>query len=203
MPSMTTLAKNKPFWALFGTQFLDAFNDNFFRTAFVTLITYHLTIYSETSKSLFVSAAFGLFMLPFFLFSPLAGQLADRFEKTKIIRFVKLAEILIVGLSAYGFTHQNPYFLLAALFCMGTHSAFFGPAKYSLLPAILSPETLLKGNGYIEAGTFLAIMGGTLTGALMIHWDVSLTVLSSTVDKALTLSMNLSPSEKSLLILCF
>jgi len=176
---MTTLAKNKSFWALFGTQFLGAFNDNFFRTAFVTLITYHLTIYSETSKSLFVSAAFGLFMLPFFLFSPLAGQLADRFDKTKIIRFVKLAEILIVGLSAYGFIHQNPYFLLAALFCMGTHSAFFGPAKYSLLPAILSPETLLKGNGYIEAGTFLAIMGGTLAGALMIHWNVSLTVLSS------------------------
>ena len=176
---MTPLAKNKPFWALFGTQFLGAFNDNFFRTAFVTLITYHLAIYSETSKALFVSAAFGLFMLPFFLFSPLAGQLADRFDKTKIIRLVKVAEILIVSLSAYGFIHQNPYFLLAALFCMGTHSAFFGPAKYSLLPDLLSPQTLLKGNGYIEAGTFLAIMGGTLTGALMIHVGVSPTVLSA------------------------
>ncbi|MBI2707856.1 MAG: acyl-[ACP]--phospholipid O-acyltransferase [Proteobacteria bacterium] len=176
---MTPLTKNKPFWALFGTQFLGAFNDNFFRTAFVTLITYHLATYSETTKSLFVSAAFGLFMLPFFLFSPLAGQLADRFDKTKIIRMVKGAEILIVSLSAYGFIHQNPYFLLAALFCMGTHSAFFGPAKYSLLPSILTPETLLKGNGYIEAGTFLAIMGGTLTGALMIHCGISLTVLSS------------------------
>ncbi len=172
------LIKNKPFWALFGTQLLGAFNDNFFRTAFVTLVTYHLSIFSETTRSLFISAAFGLFMLPFFLFSPLAGQLCDRFDKSKIIRFVKGAEILIISLSAYGFIHKNPYFLLAALFCMGTHSAFFGPAKYGLLPEILSKDKLLIGNGYIEAGTFLAIMGGTLTGALMIHSSISSFVLS-------------------------
>ncbi|MBY0501464.1 MAG: acyl-[ACP]--phospholipid O-acyltransferase [Alphaproteobacteria bacterium] len=175
---MNHLTKNKPFWALFGTQFLGAFNDNFFRTALVTLVTYHLVIYSETVKSLFVSAAFGLFMLPFFVFSPLAGQLADRYDKAKIIRWVKASEILIVSLSSYGFIHKNPYFLLAALFCMGIHSTFFGPAKYSILPDLLPPERLLKGNGYIEAGTFLAIMLGTLTGALMIHWNVSLFIVS-------------------------
>lgn len=176
---MTSLLKNKPFWALFGTQFLGAFNDNFFRTSLVTLITYHLTIYSETAKSLFISAAFGLFMVPFFVFSPLAGQLTDRFDKSRIIRLVKAAEIVIVGLSIYGFTHQNPYFLLGALFCMGVHSTFFGPAKYSLLPEILPPQDLLKGNGYIEAGTFLAIMLGTLWGALMIHQNLSPIFLST------------------------
>lgn len=175
---MNLLFKNKPFWALFGTQFLGAFNDNFFRTSLITLITYHLTIYSETAKSLFVSAAFGLFMLPFFLFSPLAGQLADGYDKSKIIRWVKGAEVLIVSLSAYGFIHQDPYFLLGALFCMGTHSAFFGPAKYSILPDILPQEKLLSGNGSLEAGTFLAILMGTLCGALFLHLQVSLSILS-------------------------
>lgn len=175
---MKNITKNKPFWALFGTQFLGAFNDNFFRTALITLITYHLTIYSEMEKSLFVSAAFGLFMLPFFLFSPLAGQCADAFDKSKIIRIVKIAEVFIVGLSAYGFITRNPYFLLAALFCMGVHSTFFGPTKYSILPDLLPKSQLLQGNGYIEAGTFLAIMFGTLCGAMMIHLEVPLIYVS-------------------------
>jgi len=175
---MKLFLQNKPFWALFGTQFLGAFNDNFFRTAFVTLITYHLVAYSETAKSLFVSAAFGLFMLPAFLFSPLAGQLADRYDKSIIIRWVKVSEVFIVSLSAYGFIQKDPYFLLAALFFMGAHSAFFGPVKYSILPDILPQEKLLSGNGYIEAGTFLAIMLGTLCGALMIHLHISLSFLS-------------------------
>lgn len=175
---MENINKNKPFWALFGTQFLGAFNDNFFRTALITLITYHLAIYSEIEKSLFVSAAFGLFMLPFFLFSPLAGQVADAFDKSKIIRVVKLAEVLIVGLSAYGFIGKNPYFLLGALFCMGIHSTFFGPTKYSILPDLLPKENLLQGNGYIEAGTFFAIMLGTLCGAMTIHLEISLIYVS-------------------------
>lgn len=170
---MKNIWKNKPFWALFGVQFLQAFNDNFFRTTLITLITYHLTIYSKLEKSLFMSAAFGLFMLPFFIFSPLAGQLADAYDKSKIIRSVKIAEILIVIISAYGFIEKNPYFLLGTLFCMGIHSSFFGPAKYSIMPDLLPHENLLKGNGYIEAGTFFAIMLGTLSGALMIHMEIS------------------------------
>ncbi len=172
------MLRNKSFWALFFTQFFGAFNDNFFRTALVTLITYHLTTYTETTKSLFVSAAFGLFMLPFFVFSPLAGQVSDRFDKAFVIRIIKASEIIIVSLSAYGFIQKDPYFLLLTLFFMGTHSAFFGPTKYGILPDILPNETLLRGNGYIEAGTFLAIMLGTLTGALMIHLQVSLYLIS-------------------------
>src|SRR3984957_10990215 len=175
---MKVRIQNKSFWALFGTQFLGAFNDNFFRSSLITLITYHLAVYSETAKSLFISAAFGLFMLPAFVFSPFAGQLADRYDKSKIIQWIKAAEVLIVSLSAYGFIHQDPYFLLAALFCMGVHSAFFGPVKYSILADILPQEKILRGNGYIEAGTFLAIMIGTLCGALTIHVQVSSSALS-------------------------
>lgn len=174
---MKNINQNKPFWALFSVQFFGAFNDNFFRTTLITLITYHLTIYTETAKSLFVSAAFGLFMLPFFLFSPLAGQLADAYDKSKIIRIIKVAELLIVSLSIYGFVQENPYFLLGALFCMGTHSAFFGPAKYSILPDMLAKQDLLQGNGYIEAGTFFAIMLGTLCGAMMVHLEISFYVI--------------------------
>ncbi len=170
--------QNKSFWALFGTQLFGAFNDNFFRTAFVTLVTFHLATPSETAISLFVSAAFGLFMLPAFLFSPLAGQLADRYDKSAIIRWVKISEILIVSLSSYGFIYKNPYLLLVTLFFMGVHTAFFSPAKYSILPDILPPEKVLSGNGYIEAGIFLAIMLGTLWGAVMIHLQISPFLLS-------------------------
>jgi len=175
---MKNFIKNQPFWALFGTQFFGAYNDNFFRTALITLITFHLTTYSEIARSIFVSSAFGVFTLPFFLFSPLAGQLADGFDKSKIIRWVKASEVVIVGLSAYGFIHKDPFFLLGSLFFMGVHSTFFGPAKYSILPEILPKDKLLSGNGYIEAGTFLAIMLGTLFGALLIHLQIPLSLIS-------------------------
>ncbi|MBY0292759.1 MAG: acyl-[ACP]--phospholipid O-acyltransferase [Alphaproteobacteria bacterium] len=175
---MKIFIKNQAFWAFFGTQFLGAFNDNFFRTLFVTLVTYHLAIYTETESALFVSAAFGLFMLPSFAFSPLAGQLADRYDKSRIIQGVKLSEVFIVGLSAYGFIHTNPYFLLGSIFFMGMHSTFFGPVKYSILPDILPPEKILSGNGYVEAGTFLAIMLGNFCGALMVHLEISPFILS-------------------------
>lgn len=162
----------------FGTQFLGAFNDNFFRTTFVTLITFHFMEYSQSTQSLFVSAAFGLFMLPAFLFSPLAGQLADRYDKALVIRWIKFSEVLIVGVSTYGFMTKNPYFLLATLFFMGVHAAFFGPVKYSILPDILPEKDILNGNGYIEAGTFLAIMLGTFCGAFIVHLHICPVYLS-------------------------
>ncbi|HCC23987.1 MAG TPA: acyl-[ACP]--phospholipid O-acyltransferase [Holosporales bacterium] len=176
---MKLLLQNKSFHAFFWTQFLGAFNDNFFRSAFVTLVTYHLIDYSDKAVALFVSAAFGLFMLPAFVFSPLAGQLADRFDKTILIRWVKISEVLIVGVSSYGFITSNPLFLLVTLFFMGAHAAFFGPVKYSILPDILPQEDILNGNGYVEAGTFLAIMLGTLSGALMLHLKVPALFLST------------------------
>jgi len=176
---MKLLYQNKTFGAFFWTQFLGAFNDNFFRSAFVTLITFHLLNYSDNARALFVSAAFALFMVPAFAFSPLAGQLADRFDKTWVIRWVKISEVLIVGVSAFGFITANPFFLLVTLFFMGAHAAFFGPVKYSILPDILPKEDILRGNGYIEAGTFLAIMLGTLSGTLMVHLKIAPLLLST------------------------
>jgi len=175
---MHSLIRNKPFLALFGTQFLGAFCDNFFRAALVTLITYSLKDYSEIETSFLVTSAFGLFTLPFFLFSPIAGQVADLYDKSIIIQWVKGSEILIVSLSSYGFIYKDPYLLLIGLFCMTIPSAFFGPAKYGLLPKILSKDELLSGNGYIEAGSFFAVMLGTLCGAVMIQWKISLSFLS-------------------------
>lgn len=169
---MQLLSKNMPFRVFFGTQFLGSFNDNFFRTTFVTLVTFHFVEYSQNTQALFVSAAFALFMLPAFIFSPLAGQVSDRYDKSTVIRWIKFSEVLIVGVSAYGFLYKNPYFLLTTLFFMGAHAAFFGPVKYSILPDILPKNEILNGNGYIEAGTFLAIMLGTFCGAFIVHLKV-------------------------------
>jgi len=165
---------NKGFWYLFGANFFGTFNDNFFRTAFVTLITYHLTTYTNTSKALIVSAAFGVFMLPFFLFSPIAGQISDRFDKAKVIRIVKLSEIIIVSVSTIGFMSEDPYFLLCSLFLLGTHTTFFNPVRFSILPDILHRNQLLIANGFMEGGNFFSIMLGTLFGAIMIHLQLPL-----------------------------
>ncbi len=170
---MNLLTQNKAFRFFFGTQFFGAFNDNFFRTTFVTLVTFHFVEYAKNTQSLFVAAAFGLFMLPAFLFSPIAGRLSDRYDKTRVIRWIKFSEVLIVSVSGYGFYFKDPIFLLTTLFFMGTHAAFFGPVKYSILPEILPEKDILHGNGYIEAGTFLAIMLGTFCGTFMVHMEIT------------------------------
>src|SRR5690606_33516996 len=104
----------------------------------------------------------------FFLFSATAGQLADKYDRAKITRIIKIAEILIMLFAVAGFYFRNVEFLLFVLFCMGTHSTFFGPIKYALLPQHLKENELLSGNAYIEAGTFLAILIGTILGGLFI-----------------------------------
>ncbi|MCK7501909.1 MAG: MFS transporter [Comamonadaceae bacterium] len=109
----------------------------------------------------------GLFILPFFLFSATAGQLADKFEKSRLIRFVKLFEIGIMLIAALGFARDSLPLLLAALFLMGTHSTLFGPVKYAILPQHLRQEELVGGNALVEAGTFIAILLGTLAGGLL------------------------------------
>ena len=166
---------NRSFLALFCTQYLGAFNDNFFRTAMATFITYKVGSISAGSKSIIVSLAVALFMLPFFLFSALAGELADKFRKDILIKIIKGLEIIIVLLAGIGFLTVNVPLLLGVLFLMGTHSAFFGPVKYSILPDILSEKQLISGNGIIEAGTYGSILQGTVFGGLIItltHIDV-------------------------------
>ncbi|MCU7833954.1 MAG: MFS transporter [gamma proteobacterium symbiont of Taylorina sp.] len=159
------------FAPIFWTQFLGAFNDNVFKNALVILMTYKTATYTEISSEILIPLSAGLFILPFFLFSALAGQLADKFEKSDMIRRIKLLEISIMLLAAIGFYIENIWFLLIILFLMGCQSSLFGPIKYSILPQHLNEKDLLKGNGYFSMGTFLAILVGTLVGGILVTLD--------------------------------
>ncbi len=166
------LLRQRRFLPFFLTQFWGAFNDNVFKNALVILIAYKVvTSASEGDSNLLVNLAFGLFILPFFLFSALAGQVADKYEKAMLIRRIKLMEILIMGLAALGFWWQNVSLLLLVLFLMGTQSTLFGPVKYGLLPQHLKPEELVTGNAWIESSTFLAILVGTIAGGVLVAFD--------------------------------
>lgn len=166
--SQFSLLKDRRFGPLFGTQFLGAFNDNVFKNALIILITYYAAAKMGVDANLLVTGAAGIFILPFFLFSALAGQLADRYEKSQLIRYIKIAEILFMLTAAIGFYMENTYMLLGVLFLMGTQSAFFGPIKYSILPDHLKEDELIGANALVEAGTFLAILLGTILGGVLI-----------------------------------
>ena len=166
MATTMSLLNKRRFLPLFVTQFLNAFNDNFYKMAMVILVTYE--IYSDpTQEANFNAIAGALFILPFFLFSALAGQLADTIEKTRVIRMVKTAEIFIMIFGAAGIYLHNIPMMLAALFAMGVHSTFFGPIKYAILPQHLKEDEVLGGTGLVEAGTYLAILGGTIAGGII------------------------------------
>jgi len=161
------LVRTRRFLPIFTTQFLGAFNDNLFRTAMVMLVIYG--IYRDAAQeATFSAVAGGLFILPFFLLSALAGQLADANDKAAIIRIVKTAEILIMIVGAAGLLFHAIPLLFAALFAMGVHSTFFGPIKYAILPQHLDKDEVLGGTGLVEAGTYIAILGGTLLGGLLV-----------------------------------
>lgn len=168
MNNQFKLLKNRQFLPLFVTQFLGAFNDNVFKNALVVWITYALATNSGNKANILVTIAGGIFILPFFLFSAIAGQCADKFEKAKMIRHLKFVEVLLMILASAGIYLQNEALLLTTLFLTGVQAAFFGPVKYSILPDLLSKEELLSGNGLIEAGTFFAILFGTIFGGLLI-----------------------------------
>lgn len=172
------LLKSKRFMPLFVTQFLGALNDNFFKNALVILVLYRIAAEQGGNGQLLVTMAAGIFVLPFFLFSALAGQMADKFEKSRMVRWIKLAEILVMAMGAYGLILGNAYFLLVVLFCMGLQSTMFGPLKYSLLPVHLREDELIGGNGLIEAGTFVAILIGTIVGGLLILEDYGVAAVS-------------------------
>jgi len=174
-PSFRLLAKRR-FLPLFATQFLGAFNDNLFRTAMILLVIYRI-YNSPEQEAAFSAIAGGLFILPFFLFSALSGQLADCHDKAAIIRIVKTAEIAIMIVGASGLLLHNVPLLLVALFSMGTHSAFFGPIKYAILPQHLDEDQVLPGTGLVEAGTYIAILGGTIVGGLISSEQAAIGVL--------------------------
>ncbi len=160
------LLNTRRFFPLFLTQFLGALNDNLLKNALVMLITYRLA--SEQNAQILVTLAAGLFILPFFLFSATAGQLADKYDRARLTRIIKGVEIVIMIAAGAGFYFAHAEYLLAVLFCMGVHSTFFGPIKYALLPQHLRDGELLTGNAWIEAGTFLAILIGTILGGVLV-----------------------------------
>jgi acyl-[acyl-carrier-protein]-phospholipid O-acyltransferase/long-chain-fatty-acid--[acyl-carrier-protein] ligase len=172
------LLASKKFLPLFISQFLGAFNDTLFRTTLIILITYKIIDISEEDRVLYTTIAGGLFILPFVIFSGLAGQISDKFNKAKVLQIIKFFEIIIVSLAVYGFITFNVVFLIAVLFLMGSQSAFFGPAKYSILPDHLENKDLILGNGLVEAGTFIAVLLGTVFSGLLINLEVSYLFIS-------------------------
>ena len=170
MQNVRHLLRTRRFLPIFVTQFLGAFNDNLFRTAMIMLVIYGIYRDAE-QEALFSFIAGGLFILPFFLLSALAGQLADSSDKAKIIRIVKTAEILIMIVGAIGLYFHIIWLMLAALFAMGVHSTFFGPIKYAILPQHMEDDEVLGATGLVEAGTYIAIIGGTLLGGVLVIQD--------------------------------
>ena len=166
-PNQFALLRQRRFAPFFWTQFLGAGNDNLFKFAFTVLVTYQLQVawLPPALAGLVIGA---LFILPFVLFSATSGQLADKLEKTRIIRFVKNLEIAIMLAAALGFMSNNVALLLACVALMGLHSTLFGPVKFAYLPQHLSERELTGGNGMVEMGTFVAILLGNLAGGLLI-----------------------------------
>ncbi|MHA4836851.1 MFS transporter [Sphingopyxis sp. MSC1_008] len=179
MTGTFALLKQRRFLPLFVTQLLGAFNDNLFKNAMVLFVVYGV-FNSEEQETLFSAVATGVFILPFFLLSALAGQLADTRDKARIIRIVKFCEILIMLVGGAGLVLAWMGFavhllaiplMMLALFAMGIHSTFFGPIKYAILPQHLKSDEVLAGTGLVEAGTYIAILAGTiLAGVIDVEW---------------------------------
>jgi MFS family permease len=175
MLTSTHLLKQRRFAPLFATQLLNAFNDNLYKNAMVLFVVY--SVYnSAAAETVFSGVASAIFILPFFLFSAISGQLADMRCKARLIRIIKAAEIAIMSVGAIGLllAWQGMMtelvaipLMMVALFAMGVHSTFFGPIKYSILPQHLKREEVLAGTGLVEAGTYLAIMGGTIVAGFI------------------------------------
>ena len=191
--------KTSGFWPFFFTQFFGAFNDNVLKNSLAILITYKAYSIGGISPEQMVSLCGGIFILPFFLFSAISGQLADKFSKPKLIRVVKALEIAIMSVCLLGFVNENIMLLLVALFLMGLHSTLFGPVKYSILPHILQSDELITGNAYVETGTFIAILLGSIFGVQAISmqggaWIVGITEIAIAVLGFL-LSLGIKPIE--------
>lgn len=159
---------SKRFFPFFVTQCLGALNDNVYKNVLLLMVTYSLIDSLPVSVNLFVNLAAGLFILPFFLFSAHAGAVADSMDKAKLIRRLKLIEVLIMACAATAIMTENALLMLVLLFLTGTQSAYFGPVKYALLPQALKASELVKGNAWVEMGTFLSILVGTLTAGLLL-----------------------------------
>lgn len=181
MANQFQLFKRRRFNAMFFTQFLGAFNDNIFKQALILVLTYTAASQIGVEVSILNNLAAMLFILPYFLFSALAGQIADKFEKSKLTRFVKLLELVIMTVAAIGFVFEWYALLFVALFLMGTHSTFFGPIKYAYLPQAMQKDELVGANGLFQMGTSLAILLGMIIAGVLTQLPQSLYWISATV----------------------
>ncbi|CAH0991602.1 Lysophospholipid transporter LplT [Sinobacterium norvegicum] len=184
MSGQFKLLSERRFLPLFVTQFLGAFNDNVYKNALIVLLVFQAS--SSQQGSLLVNLAAGLFILPFFLFSALSGQLADKYDKAVLTRIIKVAEVAIMVLASVALYTGEIWAMLLVLFLLGAQSTFFGPIKYSLLPQVLSEQELVAGNAQVEMGTFVAILLGTICGGLLAGqqqavWLLSLVILAVSV----------------------
>lgn len=169
--SQFSLLFERRFGPYFATQFLGAFNDNVFKNALLLLVAFHAAERFTLSSDVIINLSAGLFVLPFFLFSGIAGQLADKYEKSRLIRGVKLLEIGIMLAAAVALVLDQVAVLIGLLFLMGVQSSLFGPVKYGLLPQVTDTRELLGANGLVETGTFLAILLGTALGGVLVSAD--------------------------------
>ncbi len=178
------LFKTRRFWPLFSVQFLGAFNDQTFKNAFVALLTYRLADSLQLTDSqvdTFVQGAAGLYILPFALCAPTAGQIADGVDKAKMMRWVKFAEIVLMALAAVAYLTQALTILLILMFLMGAQSAFFAPIKYGVLPQYMHRDEMPAANGLIQGATFLAILLGQIFGAKLVLTDAGVMLVSGAV----------------------
>lgn len=175
------LLKTRRFAPLFAVQFLGAFNDQVYQKAFVALLTYRLADTLSIPLAMLGVIASGLFILPFIIITPTAGQIADRVDKATMMRVVKFLEVIVMGLAVVGFQIQDVRFLYFVLFLMGAQSAMFAPVKYSVLPQYLARRELVGGNGLVQASTFLAIIIGTIAGNELILTDAGVAIVSTVV----------------------
>jgi 1-acyl-sn-glycerol-3-phosphate acyltransferase len=172
--SQFALLTERRFAPFFWTQFFGAFNNNLLKNALIVLVTYQTARFAGESSSfhgmesgVLVNLAAGLFIVPFVLLSATAGQIADKYDKSRLIRGIKGLEIVVMGFAALGFVTANLGLLLTALFLAGIQSALFGPIKYSILPQMLHEAEIVGGNALVESGTFVAILAGTLSGGYL------------------------------------
>jgi len=174
----TPLLKTRRFAPLFWVQALGAFNDQVFKTGFLVLLTYRLAAEMGLNASLHNTIAGALFIIPFALVSPTAGMVADGVDKARMMRVVKALEIGLMIVGAIAFHAQNLALLYGLLFLMGAQSALFAPIKYGILPQYLGPQELARGNGLIQAATFLAILLGQIVGAKLVLTAYGITAIS-------------------------
>jgi len=167
-PNQFNLLRERRFAPFFWTQFLGAGNDNVYKNALVIFVAFHAATLTSLDVNALVNLSGAVFIAPFVLFSATAGQLADKLEKSRLIRWIKLFEIAIMLVGLVGFWRRDLTLLFTALALLGVHSTVFGPVKYSILPQQLKPEELIGGNGLVEMGTFVAILLGTIVGGLVV-----------------------------------